>query len=163
MVYALQSSMKNPSGICSGIISLSRTSGRLVPAPSADWKSMAFIRWVSWQEPAFTSEILYKEFGIDAEILIDHAWGLEPCGMKEINAYRPETNSLSEGQVLSCPYSYDKVRIIVQEMTDSLVFQLTGKGLLTDNLTLDVGYDRENCNSGKYRSVPTLTTTAALF
>ncbi|WP_419018721.1 hypothetical protein [Hominenteromicrobium sp.] len=96
-------------------------------------------------------EILYKEFGIDAEILIDHAWGLEPCGMKEINAYRPETNSLSEGQVLSCPYSYDKVRIIVQEMTDSLVFQLTGKGLLTDNLTLDVGYDRENCNSGKYR------------
>lgn len=65
-------------------------------------------------------EILYKEFGIDAEILIDHAWGLEPCGMKEINAYRPETNSLSEGQVLSCPYPYDKARIIVQEMTDSL-------------------------------------------
>ena len=88
-------------------------------------------------------EILYKEFGIDAEILIDHAWGLEPCGMKEINAYLPETNSLSEGQVLSCPYSYDKARIIVQEMTDSLVFQLTDKGLVTDSLTLDIGYDRE--------------------
>ena len=95
-------------------------------------------------------ELLYKEFGIDAEILIDHAWGLEPCGMKEINAYRPETNSLSEGQVLSCPYSYDKARIIVQEMTDSLVFQLTDKGLVTDSLTLDIGYDRENCDKGVY-------------
>lgn len=95
-------------------------------------------------------EILYKEFGIDAEILIDHAWGLEPCGMKEINAYRPETNSLSEGQVLSCSYSYDKARIIVQEMTDSLVFQLTDKGLVTDSLTLDIGYDRENCDKGIY-------------
>lgn len=95
-------------------------------------------------------EILYKEFGIDAEILIDHAWGLEPCGMKEINAYRPETSSLSEGQVLSCPYPYDKARIIVQEMTDSLVFQLTDKGLVTDSLTLDIGYDRENCDKGIY-------------
>lgn len=95
-------------------------------------------------------EILYKEFGIDAEILIDHAWGLEPCGMKEINAYRPETNSLSEVQVLSCPYSYDKARIIVQEMTDSLVFQFTDKGLVTDSLTLDIGYDRENCDKGIY-------------
>ena len=95
-------------------------------------------------------EILYKEFGIDAEILIDHAWGLDPCGMKEINAYRPETNSLSEGQVLSCPYPYDKARIIVQEMTDSLVFQLTDKGLVTDSLTLDIGYDRENCDKGIY-------------
>ena len=95
-------------------------------------------------------EILYKEFGVDAEILIDHAWGLEPCGMKEINAYRPETNSLSEGQVLSCPYPYDKARIIVQEMTDSLVFQLTDKGLVTDSLTLDIGYDRENCDKGIY-------------
>ncbi len=95
-------------------------------------------------------EILYKEFGIDVEILIDHAWGLEPCGMKEINAYRPETNSLSEGQVLSCPYPYDKARIIVHEMTDSLVFQLTDKGLVTDSLTLDIGYDRENCDKGIY-------------
>lgn len=95
-------------------------------------------------------EILYKEFGIDAEILIDHAWGLEPCGMKEINAYRPETNSLSEGQVLSCPYPYDKARIIVQEMTDSLVFQLTDKGLVTDSLTLNIDYDRENCDKGIY-------------
>ena len=95
-------------------------------------------------------DILYKEFGIDAELLIDHAWGLEPCGMKEIKAYKPSTNSISEGQVLSCPYPYDKARIIVQEMADSLVLQLTDKGLVTDSLTLDVGYDRENCDNGTY-------------
>lgn len=95
-------------------------------------------------------DILYKEFGVDAELLIDHAWGLEPCGMKEIKAYRPSTNSISEGQVLSCPYPYDKARIIVQEMADSLVLQLTDKGLVTDSLTLDVGYDRENCDNGTY-------------
>ena len=74
-------------------------------------------------------DILYKEFGADAELLIDHAWGLEPCGMKEIKAYKPSTNSISEGQVLSCPYPYDKARIIVMEMADSLVLQLTDKGL----------------------------------
>ena len=96
-------------------------------------------------------DILYKEFGVDAELLIDHAWGLEPCGMKEIKAYKPSTNSISEGQVLSCPYPYDKARIIVMEMADSLVLQLTDKGLVTDSLTLDVGYDWENCDSGKYR------------
>ena len=96
-------------------------------------------------------DILYKEFGVDAELLIDHAWGLEPCGMKEIKAYKPSTNSISEGQVLSCPYPYNKARIIVMEMSDSLVLQLTDKGLVTDSLTLDVGYDRENCDSGKYR------------
>ena len=96
-------------------------------------------------------DILYKEFGVDAELLIDHAWGVEPCGMKEIKAYKPSTNSISEGQVLSCPYDYDKARIIVQEMADSLVLQLTDKELVTDSLTLDVGYDRENCDSGKYK------------
>lgn len=95
-------------------------------------------------------DILYKEFGVDAELLIDHAWGLEPCGMKEIKAYRPSTNSISEGQVLACPYDYSKARIIVQEMADSLVLQLTDKGLITDSLTLDVGYDRENCDNGTY-------------
>ena len=71
--------------------------------------------------------------------------------MKEIKAYNPSTNSISEGQVLSCPYPYDKARIIVMEMADSLVLQLTDKGLVTDSLTLDVGYDRENCDSAKYR------------
>ena len=99
----------------------------------------------------YEEDELYREFGVNAEILIDHAWGLEPCGMKEINAYRPESSSLSEGQVLSCPYDYEKTRLIVGEMADSLVYQLTDKGLVTDGLTLDVGYDRENCDKGGYR------------
>lgn len=96
-------------------------------------------------------EVLFQEFGVNAEILIDHAWGLEPCGMKEINAYRPESNSLCEGQVLSCPYPCEKARIVVQEMVDSMVYQLTDKGLVTDGLTLDIGYDRENCDTGRYQ------------
>ena len=99
----------------------------------------------------YSEDMLYREFGVDAEILIDHAWGIEPCGMKEINAYRPESNSICEGQVLSCPYDYEKTRLIVQEMTDSLVYQLMDKGLVTDGLTLDIGYDRENCDKGGYR------------
>ena len=95
-------------------------------------------------------DALYKEFGVDAELLIDHAWGLEPCGMKEIKAYKPSANSISEGQVLACPYPHDKARIIVQEMADSLVLQLTDKHLITDSITLSVGYDRENCDNGTY-------------
>ena len=99
----------------------------------------------------YDEDMLYREFGVDAEILIDHAWGIESCGMKEINAYQPETNSICEGQVLSCPYDHEKTRLIVQEMTDSLVYQLMDKGLVTDGLTLDIGYDRENCDKGSYR------------
>lgn len=94
-------------------------------------------------------DALYKEFGVDAELLIDHAWGLEPCGMREIKAYKP-SSSITEGQVLACPYTHDKARIIVQEMADSLVLQLTDKHLVTDSITLSVGYDRENCDKGTY-------------
>lgn len=93
---------------------------------------------------------LFKEFGVDAEIMIDHAWGLEPCTMKDIQAYKPSTNSISEGQVLSCPYTHDKARIIVAEMADTLVYRLVEKGLVAEGLTLDIAYDRENCDSGKY-------------
>ena len=94
---------------------------------------------------------LYKEFGIDAEILIDHAWGIEPCSIREIKNYRPSTNSLCEGQVLSCPYENKKARIIVREMAESLAYQLCDRGIVTDSLTMDVGYDRENCDNGSYR------------
>ena len=103
------------------------------------------------QYSVHSQEYLYKEFGIDAEILIDPAWGIEPCGIKEIKNYKPSTNSISEGQVLSCPYEYRKARIIIKEMADSLVLQLTDKRLVTDSLTLDVGYDRENCDNGTYK------------
>lgn len=86
----------------------------------------------------YDEDRLYKEFGIDAEILIDHAWGIEPCGMREIKDYRPSTNSLCEGQVLSCPYENKKARIIVREMAGNLAYQLCDRGMVTDSLTMDV-------------------------
>ena len=89
-------------------------------------------------------EQLYKMFGVNAELLIDHAWGYEPVTMAEIKKYRPETKSLCTGQVLHCPYSFEKARLIVREMTDLLALDLVEKGLATDQLVLTVGYDREN-------------------
>ena len=87
---------------------------------------------------------LYKLFGINAELLIDHAWGWEPCRIADIKSYVPESNSLSVGQVLSTPYKADKAKLIVREMTDSLVLDLVKKGLVTDQMVLTVGYDVEN-------------------
>jgi len=89
-------------------------------------------------------DLLYKLFGVNAELLIDHAWGYESCTIRDIKAYRPETNSLSSGQVLHCPYDYEKAKLIVREMTDLLVLDLVDKGLVTDQIVLTVGYDMEN-------------------
>ena len=86
-------------------------------------------------------DLLYRLFGINAELLIDHAWGWEPCRISDIKAYRPENNSLSLGQVLKEPYSFDKARIVVREMTDSLVLDMVEKGLVADQMVLTVGYD----------------------
>lgn len=97
-------------------------------------------------------ELLYRLFGVNAELLIDHAWGWEPCTMDEIKAYRPSTNSLSSGQVLQCPYPYEKARLIVKEMTDLLVLDLVDKGLATDQMVLTIGYDVENLSDPKRRS-----------
>lgn len=96
-------------------------------------------------------ELLYRTFGIDAELLIDHAWGWEPCRMADIKAYRPETNSISSGQVLQCPYPYDKARLVVREMAEAVALELLEKRIVTDQLTLTVGYDIENTASGSYR------------
>ena len=93
---------------------------------------------------------LYEIFGVDAEILIDHAWGYEPCGMAEIKSYKPSTNSISEGQVLTCPYPNDKAKLIVREMAEILMFRLTEKKLVTESITLEIGYDRENVDKGGY-------------
>lgn len=98
----------------------------------------------------YNPELLYTLFGIDAEILIDHAWGYETCTIADIKAYQPRSNSLSSGQVLACPYDFEKARLVVQEMTDSLVLELVEKKLATDSLTLHVGYDRKIVDSGKY-------------
>ncbi|MGI6012356.1 MAG: DNA methylase [Ruminococcus sp.] len=94
---------------------------------------------------------LYKTFGIDAEILIDHAWGYEPCTMKDIKAYHPKTNSLGSGQVLPWGYSYEKAKMIVLEMTDELILDLMDKNLAADSFTLHISYDRENINAGAYQ------------
>ncbi len=87
-------------------------------------------------------ELLYKEFGINAELLIDHAWGWEPTEIATIKAYRPETTSLTSGQVLSEPYDFVKARVIVREMTDLLVLDLVKKGLVTKKMELTINYDR---------------------
>lgn len=100
----------------------------------------------------YNEDLLYRLFGINAELLIDHAWGWEPCTMKEIKAYKPSTNSLSSGQVLHCPYDFEKARLIVREMTDLLVLDLVDKGLVTDQMVLTVGYDIENITDSKRRS-----------
>jgi DNA polymerase V len=92
----------------------------------------------------FNEDFLYKLFGINAELLIDHAWGWEPCTMADIKAYKPSTNSIGSGQVLHSAYSFDKAKLIVREMTDLLALDLVDKKLVTDQLVLAVGYDIEN-------------------
>ena len=83
-------------------------------------------------------------FGVNAELLIDHAWGVEPCTIADIKAYRPETNSLGSGQVLHCAYTAQKAKLVVREMRVLLVLDLVDKGLVTDQMVLTVGYDIDN-------------------
>ena len=97
-------------------------------------------------------ELLYKMFGVNAELLIDHAWGWEPCTIADIKAYRPENSSISSGQVLQCPYAFEKARLIIREMTDLLVLDLVEKGLVTDQMVLTVGYDIENLKNPAVRA-----------
>lgn len=92
----------------------------------------------------YNEDLLYKLFGINAELLIDHAWGYEPCTMDQIKAYKPETNSICTGQVLHCPYDFDKTRLVVKEMTDLMALDLVDKGLVTDQIVLTIGYDIDN-------------------
>lgn len=100
----------------------------------------------------YNEELLYKLFGKNAELLIDHAWGVEPCTIAEVKNYRPENTSLSRGQVLSTPYVYDKALLIVREMSELLALDLVKKGLCCDQLVLTVGYDIANIsNKEKYR------------
>lgn len=89
-------------------------------------------------------ELLFKLFGVNAELLIDHAWGREPCTMDDIKSYRPKSQSLSSGQVLSRPYNFDEAKLIAREMTELLALDLVDKKLLTDQIVLTVGYDIEN-------------------
>ena len=96
-------------------------------------------------------ELLYRLFGVNAELLIDHAWGWEPCTIADIKAYRPRSGSLCSGQVLPKPYEYEKARLIVREMTDLLSLDLVEKGLVCSQLVLDLGYDAENLSDAARR------------
>ena len=92
----------------------------------------------------YNEDLLYKLFGVNAQLLIDHAWGWEPCTIADIKAYKPESSSLSPGQVLQCPYTAEKARLVAREMADDLSLDLVDKGLVTDQIVLTVGYDIEN-------------------
>ncbi len=95
----------------------------------------------------YNEDLLYRLFGVNAELLIDHAWGWESCTMADIKAYRPSANSIGSGQVLHCPYTEEKARLVVREMTEQLVLDMVDKRLVTDQIVLTVGYDRENLSN----------------
>ncbi|MCR5069373.1 MAG: DNA methylase [Prevotella sp.] len=95
--------------------------------------------------------LLYSLFGVNAELLIDHAWGWEPCTISEIKAYRPVASSMSSGQVLTCPYTAEKARVVVREMADGLAMELLDKRLLTDQVVLTVGYDKDSLTDQNVR------------
>lgn len=99
----------------------------------------------------YNEDLLYQLFGVNAELLIDHAWGWEPCTIADIRAYKPESNSMGSGQVLQCPYPFEKARLVLREMADQLALDLVDKGLVTNQLVLTVGYDRENLQDSKRR------------
>ena len=99
----------------------------------------------------YNEELLYKMFGVNAELLIDHAWGYEPCTMADVKAYKPAANSMGSGQVLTSPYEYDKARMVVWEMADQLALDLVGQRLVTNQLTLTVGYDIDNLRDPERR------------
>jgi len=99
----------------------------------------------------YNEDLLYKMFGVNAELLIDHAWGWEPTTIELVKQYKPEVNCVSSGQVLQSPYDYEKAKLIVREMTDLLVLDLVDKGLMTDQMVLTVGYDIENLSNPEIR------------
>ena len=103
-------------------------------------------------------ELLYQLFGVNAELLIDHAWGWEPCTIADVKAYKPEHKSIVSGQVLQCPYTFEKARLVVREMADALALDLVDKGLATNQLVLTVGYDIENLSVENYRYQGLVTT-----
>lgn len=101
----------------------------------------------------YNEDMLYRMFGVNAELLIDHAWGWEPCRIADIKAYRPQSHSLSSGQVLKCPYTFEQAKIVVREMTDALALELVDKGLVTDQIVLTIGYDIANLSGADGENV----------
>lgn len=99
-------------------------------------------------------ELLYKLFGVNAELLIDHAWGWEPCTMEAIKTYKPTAKSLSQGQVLQCPYNYKKALVVMKEMAEALALDLVDKRLTTNQIAIYIGYDAESLTSYEARFTP---------
>lgn len=95
--------------------------------------------------------VLFKQFGVNAELLIDHAWGWEPCTISEVKAYKPLTNSMSTGQVLQCPYTFDKGRVVVQEMAYQMALDLVAKRMVTCQIVLTIGYDSTSLDDKRVR------------
>ena len=102
-------------------------------------------------EDFHNEELLYRLFGVNAELLIDHAWGYEPCTMEAIKAYKPENNSIVSGQVLRCPYEFEQAELVVREMADLLALDPVEKRLVTDQIVLTVGYDIDNLTDPERR------------
>lgn len=98
-----------------------------------------------------SEDLLYDLFGVNAELLIDHAWGWEPCTIADIKAYKPESKSVGSGQVLQCPYPFEKAKLVVREMTDLLSLELVDKGLVTNQIVLTIGYDIDNLKDPNLR------------
>lgn len=103
----------------------------------------------------YNEDLLYKLFGVNAELLIDHAWGWEPTEISDIKSYRPESSSLSSGQVLQEPYEFSKARLVLKEMADLLSLELVAKRIVTDQIVLTVGYDIESITSSYSGAVET--------
>ena len=97
-------------------------------------------------------ELLYQMFGVNAELLIDHAWGWEPCTIADVKAYRPESNSFSSGQVLQEPYSFEKALVVIKEMAEGMALNLVSKRMVTDQIVLTVGYDAESLTRTEIRA-----------
>ena len=106
----------------------------------------------------YDEDLLYRLFGVNAELLIDHAWGWEPCTIKEIKAYKPSTNSLSSGQVLKTPYYFDKAKLVTREMMELLVLDLVEKALVTNQVVLTIGYDIDNLTDDNIQYKGDITT-----
>ena len=106
----------------------------------------------------YNEDLLYRLFGVNAELLIDHAWGWEPCTIADVKAYKPENNSMGAGQVLHCPYDFEQTKIVVKEMIDQLALDLVDKCLVTDQIVLTIGYDIKNLEQGTKKNVGEITT-----
>ena len=104
------------------------------------------------QSAAYNEDLLYRLFGINAELLIDHAWGWEPCTIDEIREYKPQSSSIGSGQVLQHPYEFEPARLVAKEMADALAFDLMAKGLVTSQVALTVSYDRQSLEDPAVRS-----------